>query len=78
MLVLTRKKNEAILIKAIEGDIRVVIIDGDKGKVRIGIEAPKGYIILREELLTEIKNSNMLSAIKDAREAEELVRKSHA
>ncbi|MCX8111079.1 MAG: carbon storage regulator [Syntrophorhabdaceae bacterium] len=63
MLVLTRKKNEGIIIKGRDGDIRVFMIDADKGKVRIGIEAPKGYTILREELLGEIEDANRLSAI---------------
>ncbi|HOV89822.1 MAG TPA: carbon storage regulator [Syntrophorhabdaceae bacterium] len=63
MLVLTRKKNEGIIIKGRDGNIRLFLIDTEKGKVRIGIEAPKGYTILREELLSEIEDANRLSAI---------------
>ncbi|HOJ44066.1 MAG TPA: carbon storage regulator [Syntrophorhabdaceae bacterium] len=63
MLVLTRKKNEGIIIKGRDGDIRVFLIDAEKGKVRIGIEAPRGYTIIREELLSEIEGANRLSAI---------------
>jgi carbon storage regulator len=47
MLVLTRKTREAILIGH---DIRVIIDRIDGQRVRIGIEAPEGVKILREEL----------------------------
>lgn len=56
MLVLTRKKREAILISdniiTPNGEnivIRVVEVHGDR--IRIGIEAPKKYQIAREELI---------------------------
>ena len=47
MLVLTRKTRESILIGH---DIRVTIDRIDGQRVRIGIEAPEGVKILREEL----------------------------
>ena len=47
MLVLTRKEGEQILIGE---DITVRIVLIDKGKVRIGIEAPRDVKILRAEL----------------------------
>jgi carbon storage regulator len=62
MLVLTRKRNEGIVIDGIDGVVRIVVIEVDKGKVRLGIEAPKGRTIIREELLTEIEGLNRLSA----------------
>ena len=62
MLVLSRKKNESIVIKGDSGDIRIVVVEIDKGKIRLGIEAPRGYPIVREELVREIKNANRLSA----------------
>mgnify|MGYP003453006295 CR=1 FL=1 len=47
MLVLTRKSGEAIYI----GDnIKIVVGDMDRGKVRICIEAPKEVEIRRGEL----------------------------
>lgn len=47
MLVVSRKKDQAILI----GDnIRVLVVRIDEDKVRIGIEAPNEVSILREEL----------------------------
>ncbi|HOP85419.1 MAG TPA: carbon storage regulator [Syntrophorhabdaceae bacterium] len=65
MLVLSRKKNEGIIIKGKDGDIRIFLIDSERGRVRLGIEAPKGYTIVREELLTEIEGANRMSALKD-------------
>jgi carbon storage regulator len=65
MLVLSRKKNQGVLIKGKDGDIRIVLIESDKGKVRLGIEAPKGYSIIREELVSEIEGANKMSALSD-------------
>jgi carbon storage regulator CsrA len=65
LLVISRKKNEALIIKGRDGDMRIVLIEGERGKARLGIEAPKGYIILREELIAEIRDSNRMSALRD-------------
>ena len=61
MLVLSRKKNESIVIKSESGDIRIVVVEIDKGKIRLGIDAPKGCQIVREELIHEIKMANKMS-----------------
>jgi carbon storage regulator len=63
MLILTRKRNEGIIIKGKDGDIRIVVIEMDKGKIRLGIEAPKGCGVIREELLHEIEGANRMSAL---------------
>ena len=63
MLVLSRKKNEGIIISGNDGPIRVIVIEAEKGKVRLGIEAPKGRTIIREELLVEVEGMNRLSAL---------------
>jgi len=48
MLVLSRKRNESLII----GDhIRITVIDIRGNQVRVGIEAPDDVRILREELL---------------------------
>jgi carbon storage regulator len=65
MLVLSRKKNEGIIIKGKEGDIRILVVEVDKGKIRLGIEAPKGYAIIREELIHEVEGANKQSALPD-------------
>ena len=54
MLVLSRKKDETILIKQ-EGkpDIKITVVRIDnRNKVRLGIEADKSVTVLRSELET--------------------------
>ena len=55
MLILTRKKNESIII---DGNIEVKIIELEDGRVRIGIEAPKEIEILRKELYDQMQEEN--------------------
>jgi carbon storage regulator len=50
MLVLTRKAGERIVIA---NDIIVDVLEIQGNRVRIGIQAPKGVTILRQELLQE-------------------------
>ncbi len=54
MLVLSRKKNEVIII----GDnIVVTVVDIRGDKVRLGIEAPKDVPVHRREIYDAIKRS---------------------
>ncbi len=48
MLVLSRKLLEGIVIG---DDIRVTIVKVDRNHVRLGIEAPREMMVVREELL---------------------------
>jgi carbon storage regulator len=50
MLVLTRKVGERIVI---ENDIIVEVLEVVGSRVRIGIQAPSGVTILRQELLID-------------------------
>lgn len=51
MLVLSRKNNEAILV----GDhIRLVVVELRGNRVKLGIEAPAGVDIKREEIAQRI------------------------
>jgi carbon storage regulator len=51
MLVLTRRRDEAIVIHNRFGkEIRLTVIAVQGGKVRLGIEAPADVSIAREEL----------------------------
>jgi carbon storage regulator len=64
MLVLSRKAGEKILI----GDkISVTVVRIAPGVVRIGVEAPKEYIIIREELKdNELKGNGQTSPPKES------------
>jgi carbon storage regulator len=52
MLVLSRERNEAIIIR---GDIKVVIVDVRGDKVKLGVIAPQDVTVHREEVEAAIK-----------------------
>jgi carbon storage regulator len=54
MLVLSRKLGEKIYIS---DNICITIVDIDRGKIRLGIEAPRDVPIFRQELLTDKKTA---------------------
>ena len=54
MLVLSRKLGERIQIETPSGEvIWVSVVDIRRGKVRLGVTAPKDVVVVREELLPE-------------------------
>ena len=53
MLVLTRKAGERIVI---DDSIVVEVLEVQGNRIRIGIQAPQGVTILRQELLTGKEN----------------------
>lgn len=60
MLVLTRKKNQSIVI----GDnIEIVITDITEDKVKIGIIAPKSVNVYRKELIDAVRDENINSTV---------------
>lgn len=59
MLILSRKKNQSLRIGE---DIVLTIVDVQGDQVRIGIEAPRGITILRQELYDAVKDSNKQAA----------------
>ena len=64
MLVLTRKKEQALMI----GDnieVRILDIQGDQ--IRLGVEAPKNVKVYRKEIYLEIQEENMNAAKHAAR-----------
>ncbi len=77
MLVLSRKKDEGLIIKTAEGDVRIVVLEAEKGRVRIGIQAPRGLTVLREELLREIEDANRRAALKDTVSLDRIVGDEH-
>ncbi len=54
MLVLSRKKNESIVI---DNDITIVVVDIRGDKVRLGIEAPKEVPVHRREVYDAIQRN---------------------
>jgi carbon storage regulator len=62
MLVITRKKDEAILIG---NDIEITVVKVDDGSVKLAISAPRNITILRKELYKEVKEENMHAATAD-------------
>lgn len=54
MLVLSRKKNESIVIN---NDITIVVVEIRGDKVRLGVEAPKEVPVHRREVYEAIKRS---------------------
>ena len=51
MLVLTRRRDEAIVIRNRFGaEIRLLVVDVRGNKVRLGIEAPADISVIREEI----------------------------
>ena len=59
MLILSRKKDESILIGS-DIEITVVSVQGDQ--VKLGIKAPKQVDVYRKELFEEIQHENKEAA----------------
>ena len=62
MLVITRKKGEAILLGE---DIEITIVKVEEGSVKLAISAPKNVTILRKELYYEVTEENKKATISD-------------
>ena len=61
MLILTRKSGESITIG---DDIKIKVIEIKGKQVRLGIDAPRDYVIHREEVYIRIQEENKLAAEK--------------
>ena len=62
MLVITRKKDDSIIIG---DDIEVIVVKIDDGSVKLAIKAPKDVIILRKELYKDVVEENKKSVLVD-------------
>lgn len=58
MLILTRKKDESIIIDG-KIEIKIIAVDGDK--IRLGIDAPREVEIYRKELFDQIQEENKMA-----------------
>jgi carbon storage regulator len=65
MLVLSRKKNESIVINS---NITIIIVDIRGDKVRLGITAPKEVPVHRREIYEALKRNEKLAAEKKSQD----------
>ncbi|TQR29338.1 carbon storage regulator [Campylobacter sp. MIT 99-7217] len=72
MLVLTRKDGESIQIGE---DVEIKIISSTKGVSKVAIKAPKSLMILRKELLNQIKDENLHSIASKSVKLDDLSKK---
>lgn len=63
MLVLTRKKDESIMVGE---DIEIVVVEIAPNQVRLGIKAPKDTEVFRKEIFLAIKEENKKSVFNSA------------
>jgi carbon storage regulator len=63
MLVLSRKKNESIVIN---NDITIVVVEIRGDKVRLGVEAPKEVPVHRREVYDAIRRNEAVDSEKAA------------
>lgn len=59
MLVLARKRNESLVVSPDGGEtmVNIVVLEIRGDKVRLGIEAPKEWLIHRQEVWAAIKRT---------------------
>ncbi len=69
MLILTRKKDEAIRVGE---DIRIVLVQIKGGQVRLGIECPSSVRVLREELYEAVRQQNLQALSADPSQIQSL------
>lgn len=67
MLVLSRKKNESIVIN---DDITIVVVEIRGDKVRLGVEAPKEVPVHRREVFDAIQHEKATGGGKEASKAD--------
>ena len=67
MLVLSKKKNESIVIN---NDITIVVVEIRGDKVRLGVEAPKEVPVHRREVYDAIRRSDQSAQEKAPTEAD--------
>ena len=59
MLILTRKSGESITIG---DDVKITVVEVKGKQIRIGIDAPRSYMIHREEVYLNIQEENRRAA----------------
>ena len=72
MLVLTRKRNESIVIG---DDIEVTVLSAAGEKVRMGIQAPRDIPVFRKEVYLEIQQQRLEAGSSAREEVEEALKR---
>jgi len=72
MLVLTRKRNESIVIG---DDIEVSVLSVSGEKVRIGIDAPRDIPVFRKEVYLEIQQQRLEAGTSAREEVDEALKR---
>jgi len=62
MLVLTRKKNQAVMLGE---NIKITVLEIGEDAIKIGIDAPRDVSILREELYRAVREENTAAVAGD-------------
>ena len=71
MLVLTRKRNQSIMIG---DDIEVTVLSTTGDKIRIGIQAPRDIPVFRKEIYLEIQQEHMAEGSSARAEVDEALK----
>ena len=69
MLVLTRKRNESIMLGE---DIKITVLDTGAEYVKLGIDAPKELRVLRSEVYLAVMKENAIAARVEKSDVEQL------
>ena len=59
MLVLSRKKGESLIIN---DNIEIMVVDISGDKIKLGIDAPRDYTILRKELCQTVESNRQAAS----------------